>query len=176
MNAKWSMKMMVSLLLLFSVMPLWSQKETQTSEAFTVSGQVRAEATFTVAAIEKLPSQIIPDATITNHLGEKKSDAKQMKGVLIKELLKDVVFISESPKDLSELYFTFIAGDGYKVVYSWNEIYNSATGDHLFLVTEKEGEKLAEMKSRILTFTPTDFKTGRRYIKGLVKIVVSRTE
>ena len=157
-------------------MIIWSQKETATSNEFIVTGKVKNEATYTISEIEKYTAQTIPDMTITNHLGEKKSDAKLMKGILMKELLKNIEFNSESAKELSEFYLTFVATDGYKVVYSWNEIFNSPTGDNLYVVTEKDGEKISEMKSRILIVTLTDFKTGRRYIKGLSKIIVSRVE
>ncbi len=169
------MKKRLSLLLLFFAIPLWCQKEIKATSEFIVSGQVKTETTFTVAAIEKLTAQNIPNVAITNHLGEKKSDATAMKGVLIKELLKEIEFKNETATALNEFYLTFIASDGYKVVYSWNEIFNSSTGDHLYLVTEMNGEKLSEMNSRLLTITTTDFQTGRRYIKGLSKIVVART-
>lgn len=170
------MKKTLLLLCLFASSLIWSQKEIQSSNAFIVTGQVKNEITFTISEIEKHTAQTIPDVTITNHLGEKKSDAQQLKGILLKTLLKDVELKSESAKEFSAFYFTFVATDGYKVVYSWNEIFNSPTGDHLFVVTEKDGEKLSEMKSRILTITTTDFKTGRRYVKGLSKIIVGRIE
>ena len=38
----------------------------------------------------------------------------------------------------------------------------------------KDGKKLKDMEERILIITPTDFKTGRRHIKGLIMIVVGR--
>ena len=114
---------------------------------------------------------------ITNHIGEPHGTSKQIKGILVKELLKDIELKEDNPKLLSEFYFTFIASDNYKVVYSWNEIFNSSTGDHLFyIVASIEGESLKDMRSRILVVTPTDYKTGRRYIKALSKIVVDRVD
>lgn len=80
----------------------------------------------------------------------------------------------ESPKLFSEFFLTFIAADNYKVVYSWNEIFNSPIGENLFVITSRDNKKLKDMDERILVLTPIDFKTGRRHIKGLTKIVVER--
>lgn len=124
--------------------------------------------------IEKYPSKILGDVVITNHLGEPRGISKQLEGVLVKDLLKDLELKEESPKRFSEFYFTFVAIDNYKVVYSWNEIFNSPTGDNLFLITAKDGKKLKDMDERILILTSTDLKTGRRYIKRLSKILVER--
>lgn len=154
----------------------WSQTGggTAVSEALLVTGEVQQELRFGLADLEKLPAQPIPDVVITNHLGQPKGTATQLKGVLLKDLLQTLKLKEESPKRYSEFFFTFIAADQYKVVYSWNEIFNSPTGLHVYLITSKAGKPLATMDDRILVLTTTDFKTGRRHIKGLSRIVVSR--
>lgn len=153
-----------------------AQKEVKPSEEFIVIGQVAHELRFTATDLEKMPSKKIDDIAITNHLGETRGTAKNMKAISMKSLLEKLEFKSESPKVLSEFYLTFIATDNYKVVYSWNEIFNTSTGDNIFLITEKDGKKLSEMTDRILVITASDQKTGRRNMKGLSKIVVGRAE
>lgn len=170
------MKTSIALLLVFVSLSAAAQKETKPTNEFSVSGEVIKELTFTLADIGKLPSKSIPDVAITNHLGEPRNAAKQLTGILLKDLIKDVQLKEESPKRFSEFYFTFIAVDNYKVVYSWNEIFNSPTGDNLYVITSRDGKKLSDMEDRILILTPTDFKTGRRHIKGLAKISVRRAE
>ena len=170
------MKQLTTIVLLFSSLIVFAQKEISPSTEFVITGQVQRELKFTLADLEKLEAKKIDDVVVTNHLGEKKGTAKDLKGIQLKGLLDKIEFKTESPKVLSEFYLTFIATDNYKVVYSWNEIFNTATGDHIYLITEKEGKKLSEMNERILVITPSDFKTGRRNIKGLTKIVVSRAE
>ncbi|MCU0448718.1 MAG: hypothetical protein MUC97_02580 [Bernardetiaceae bacterium] len=131
---------------------------------------------FTLAQIDSLEAQTLPDVAILNHAGESRGMAKQLKGVLVKNLLQGLALQEDSPKRFSEFYLVFVAADGYKVVYSWNEIFNSPIGDNLYFITAKEGKTLAQMDERILVLTPIDFKTGRRHIKALSKIVVSRAE
>lgn len=170
------MHKILTTLFLFSSFLASAQKEIKPTEDFVITGQVKQEQRFTLVDLEKMPTKNIDDVVITNHLGEKKGTAKNMKAFLLKDILSKIEFKTENPKTLSEFYFTFIASDNYKVVYSWNEIFNTATGDNIYLITEKEGKKLSEMSERILVITTTDFKTGRRNIKGLNKIVIGRVE
>lgn len=166
----------LALLFVFVIsVSVWGQKSETTTE-FVVSGLVKKELRFTVADIEKHPSKPIGDVVITNHMGEPRGTAKQLKGVLIKELLNNMELQEESPKRFSEFYLTFVAIDNYKVVYSWNEIFNSPTGDQLFVITSRDGRDIKDMQESILVLTPTDFKTGRRHIKGLSKILVERVK
>lgn len=161
--------------LLFSFVLYSQDKEKVAATDFIlVTGQVEKEVTLGLKEIAAMPSRAIPDVPITNHLGEPRGTAKGLKGVLVKDLLTGVVIKSESPKVLSEFYLTFIASDGYTVVYSWNELFNSPNGDNCYLVTGKDGKTLGEMPERMLVITPTDFKTGRRHIKGLSRIVIGR--
>lgn len=153
-----------------------AQKEVVPTDEVWVTGQVQKEMKLSVADLIQYTVQSIGDVDITNHVGEKRGTAKALKGILLKDFLNKVEFKAESPKVLSEFYLTFIASDGYKVAYSWNEIFNSATGDHIFLVTEKEGVSMSASKDRMLLITTSDFKTGRRYIKGLSRIVINRVE
>lgn len=170
------MKRLTTLILAIITVTVWGQKTDRPTNDFVVTGRIKKELEFTLADIEKYPSKTIGDVIITNHLGEPRGTAKQLTGILVKDILKDLELKEENPKRFSEFYLTFVAVDNYKVVYSWNEIFNSPTGDHLFLVTSRDGKMIKDMRERILILTPTDFKTGRRHIKGLSKILVERAD
>lgn len=167
------LKTLILLLISFTVL---GQKTDLTTNEFVVTGQVKKELKFTLSDIEKYPSKEIGDVVITNHLGEPRGTAKHLTGILVKDLLENLELIEESPKRYSEFYLTFVAVDNYKVVFSWNEIFNSPTGNNLFVITSRDGKKISDMEERILILTPSDFKTGRRHIKGLSKIVVQRVD
>lgn len=167
-----------ALLLLLCCLNFWAvgQKKTTPTDLLTITGLVKKEVKIAIADLEKLNATPIEDMPIVSHKGESKHTLKNMKGVLLKDILSNIEFDAEYPKVLSEFFLTLEAEDGYKVVFSWNELFNSPTGDHTYLVTEKEGEKLATMKERLLVITTTDFKTGRRHIKSLSKITVGRVK
>lgn len=169
------MKILVINAFLLLSAPLFAQQIKATS-SFNISGEVSAPVTVNIADLKKWKEVSIGDLIITNHLGEKKSEAKSLKGILVKDILQTVEIKSESPKVLSEYYFVFIASDGYKVVYSWNELFNTATGDSVYVVTEKNGKAISEMDDSILIVSTKDFKTGRRNVKGLASIEIRRAK
>ena len=170
------MKKLMTLFLLVTSVSLWGQKDVQTTNNLWVTGEVKQDLKINLDDIEKYPSRIIGDVIITNHMGEPRGTASNLSVVLIKELFKDLVLNEDNPKLFSEFYFVFVAIDNYKVVYSWNEIFNSPTGDNIYLITSRDGQDFREMKEGLLILTPTDFKTGRRHIKGTSKIIVKRVE
>ena len=164
----------VLILFVFAQGHAQGQKPVPTTDSFLVTGVVDRDLIIAIADIPTAKAVSIPDLVITNHVGQAKGTAKGLKGILVKDVLKDIPFKVEDPKVLSQFYLTFVASDGYAAVFSWNEIFNSPAGDNLYLITEKEGEQLAVMHERILIMSIKDFKTGRRNIKGLSRIVVGR--
>lgn len=153
-----------------------AQRTVTPSETVKIEGKIKAEKTFSISDLEAFPKVAIPDQTLYNHKGEEKGSVKNMKGVLLKTILESIQFDYEKPKELNEFYFVFVATDGYKVVFSWNEIYNTEAGNNFYIVTEMEGKKLKDLEQRILFIATADLKSGRRYIKALEKIQVKRVE
>jgi hypothetical protein len=168
------MKFMYTLLVVAVVQPVVAQKNVLPSNEFVVKGQIKQEVKFTLSDLSTFESKPIGDLVITNHTGVPHGTAKALKGILLKDLLTKIELNSESPKTLSEFYLTLVATDNYKVVFSWNEIFNSPTGNAVWIITEKGGVKIDAMDERILLVTTSDFKTGRRHVKGLSQILVNR--
>lgn len=166
------MKAIFTLLLLASFFQVFGQKNIPSTDFFTIAGTVKKEQVIALKDLKALKAQKIKDVPIVNHKGEKHGKAQKLRGVKLLDVLKNIEIDEASPKKLSEYYLVFEASDGYSVVYSWNELFNSPTGQNTFIVTQKEGVALEDMPDRILVITPTDLSTGRRYLKGLSKIRV----
>lgn len=166
----------IVLIFIFSLLIsfVFGQKEIKPTTSFTISGEVKSPVTIQTGELGKWTPQPIGDVIITNHLGEKKSEAKGLKGVLLKDVLGSVEIDAESPRVLSEYFFVCKANDGYTVVYSWNELYNTTTGNTAYIITEKEGKPISDMTDAILMVSSGDFKTGRRHLKALSSIEVKR--
>jgi hypothetical protein len=157
-------------------MHLHAQEKPTPTDAFSVNGEVKAVRQIGFVDIEKLTVHTIGDVVITNHAGEIKGTAKGLQGVKLKELLATAQLITENPKLNSTYYFVVKASDGYTVVFSWNEIFNSPIGEKIYVVTSKDGVALKNMTERLLLISPTDLNTGRRYVKGLSEIQVKRAQ
>ena len=153
-----------------------AQNAATPSEKFSVEGKVKQKFIFSISDLDTFKIKNLPDITITNHLGEKKHTITGLKGILLKDVLSKVEFDAENPKVLSEYYFEFIATDNYKIVFSWNEIYNTETGNNLYIVMEEDGKKIKDVPGRISIVVTTDFKTGRRHMSNIDKIIVARVQ
>lgn len=149
---------------------LWAQHAIAPTDAIRITGEVSKEYTISVDELMAMPQEPIKDVQITNHAGEPRSFLKGLKGVPLETVLQAVELKAESPKLYSEFALVCEASDGYKVVFSWNEIFNSPTGKKTFLITEKDGVALPQLADRIMLLCPTDIRTGRRYVKGLKSI------
>ena len=160
------------LIILYPVVGFCQPKIEPTSKVI-ITGEVKKQLTITVRDVEMATQEQIGDVTITNHLGVVKGTAKALKGVKVKELLANIELTNDNP---STYYFVFTASDGYKTVYSWNELFNSPIGEKVYFVSSKDGKSIQEIPERMLIITPSDYKTGRRYIKGLDSIFVKRAE
>ena len=63
------------------------QKTNSPTASLTISGEVKSPVTIQISDLKKWPEVNRGDVVITNHLGEKKSEAKGLKGILLKDAL-----------------------------------------------------------------------------------------
>ena len=164
------------LMMLFSVKQSFAQEtESNVTDQFIITGKVKQEKTISLSDIQKFSSTILNDVNVSCS-PKIENRVKEIKGVLLKNILDSVAFQYEKSRTLNQYYFLFVAKDGYKMVFSFNEIYNTEIGKNLFLVTEIEGKPLDQMDNRIMVLTTKDIRGGSRNMKWLSKIVVGMAE
>lgn len=169
-------KKIVTSILVFISLQAAAQKTIATTESFTIEGNVKQSRTFSLQDLVGWPTVALDSIVITNHLLERKSTLKNIKGVLLKDVLGKLTIDQADPKLLSEYYIVCIAADNYKVVFSWNEIFNNKTGDRVLIITSLDGKNGTGMNNRIALLSPNDIATGRRYVKGLQKIIIEKVK
>lgn len=162
----------IALIILF----LGLNANAQVSKTISITGNISKPITVNFTDLKNYASQSIDSLLILNHKQEYKSTLKKLKGVLLKDVLSKAEFTVNSPKVLSEFYIVCVADDGYKVVFSWNEIFNSPTGEKAMILTEINGNSTITQKEGIILVTPTDKATGRRYVKNLSKITIHQVQ
>ncbi len=149
--------------------------DSNTTDQFLITGKVKLEKIFTLTDIKRFPIITLTDVNVSCS-PKTENRVKEIKAVMLKNLLDSVSFQYEKSRMLNQYYFLFIAKDGYKMVFSFNEIYNTDIGKNLYLVTEIEGNPINEMGNSIMVLTTKDIKGGSRNMKWLSKIIVGMAE
>lgn len=153
-----------------------AQHDVKPTDYFLIEGKVKKSFTFKLEDASAYNSITFDSIVVYNHLVVRKSVLKDVKGILLKDVIAKTSFDIIDPKPLSEYYITCIASDGYKVVFSWNEIFNSVIGKQLIVITEANGIKANSSAQRIAIISAADIATGRRYVHGLEKIIIGRVQ
>ncbi|MFW0717859.1 molybdopterin-binding protein [Pedobacter sp. N23S346] len=161
------MKYLFAILILFCI-----KSQAQESKQFTVEGSVKKKLTVDLASLADYKMVNMDSLVIYNHLMQRKSSIKNIKGVSLKEILSKVEINEVSPKKLSEYYLVFTATDGYKVIFSWNEVFNSKSENNILILTDFIADPAKAEKGNIAMIATSDLATGRRFVKGLTKISI----
>lgn len=146
------------------------------SDKFVIEGKVKNSFSFSLDQSVQYKAAGIDSIVIYNHLMQRKKVIKNIKGILLKDVIEKAVIDISSPKLLSEIYITCIASDNYKVVFSWNELFNTDIGNHVLVIMESDGKQAKDNEDRIVILSGSDQATGRRYVKGLVKIIIEQVK
>ena len=172
------MRYVLTILFLLTGFTLLAQRHNNINptEEFKVTGAIKKEMTVSVSDLLKHQPDNLGDLVVRNHRGEPKDTVKGLKGILLKTLLDGVELNVERPKDYSEFYVSLTASDGYKNIYSWNEIFNTDVGNHIYIITEMDGKTIGQMQQRILVMSLADINTGRRHLIALAKIEFKKAE
>ncbi len=168
---------------LFESMPQTNHKELILNEKndmitneFRVFGLVKKERIYTEKDLLQMKQESIGTVYIKNHKGDIVINAKNMKGVLLKTILDSTVILSTNYKNYNQFFIILTAVDGYKNSYSWNELYNTEIGNHVYLITEKNGKSLNQIPEKLLVLSANDINGGGRYLKNLSTIEIKAVD
>ena len=163
------MKKILLICIVLAAVDVSAQKNIETTNEFTVEGKIKNNLSFSLKHLADFQSKHLDSIVIYNHLMEARKTIRNIKGVLLKDIIDKAVIDVGSQKLLSEYYITCIASDNYKVVVSWNEIYNSIIGESILIITEADGKNANQLEDRIALLSAADGATGRRYVKGIAE-------
>jgi len=144
------------------------------SQTLSISGAVEKPLMLTVEDLQKFPTQQISELPLTRQHGGNAGKLENFKGVRLRDLLDKAVVIARDHNDVKKTIIIATATDGYKVVYSWSEIYNTAVGEGVLVFFEKDGKALPDEEGRIAMISGKDLRTGPRHVKWLKTLEVRK--
>jgi len=105
-------------LILFSKTLNAQNKQSNTTGQFIITGKVKNEKIITISDIQKYPTVALKDVNVSCS-PKMENRIKEIKAVLLKNILDSVSFAYEKSRMLNQYYFLFVAADGYKMVFSF---------------------------------------------------------
>jgi DMSO/TMAO reductase YedYZ molybdopterin-dependent catalytic subunit len=138
-----------------------------------VRGKVAIPLTLSVADLGKFPVHRVDDARVVRAPGSASEVVRQFAGCLLRNVLNAAKLKEDNRLDLRKTIVA-TASDGYKAVFSWAELFNTAIGDGVLVVYERDGAPLGNDEGRIALISLKDTLPGPRHVKWLSAIEVIR--
>lgn len=146
----------------------------QVSTAVEVTGAVRQSLRVDAVALAAFPAEAIVQFAQT--LSDRAA-ASVVRGVKLAALVDRAGGLSSADRNAwKTLVVIATATDGYKAVFSWPEITNTAIGDGVLVLFERDGNPLDEREGRIALMSTADRQAGPRRVRNLVRIELRPAE
>ena len=142
--------------------------------ALAVRGNVATPLSLSVADLGRFPVQRVEDTRIGSGQANEKAQARQFAGCLLRDVLNAAKLTEAGRNDLRRTIVVATASDGYKAVFSWAELFNTAIGDGVLIVYERDGKPLPDDEGRIALVSLKDTRPGPRHVKWLASLDVVR--
>jgi len=150
--------------------PALAQPRGTVTTSLTVKGSVEREITLSVEDLKGLPVRRLDDVrTVGEASGASPAtqSARHYVGCLLRDVLDRAKPVEKNRMDLRRSAVIATASDGYRVVFSWAELYLSPIGDGALVVYERDGAPLDDSEGRIALVSLKDTRPGPRHVKWL---------
>jgi len=137
-----------------------------------VTGRVAKPLMLGMTDIQALGMEEFQDLFIVCGTGEPRDTIRHCRGVLMEKILQKAEVIKAEHNDTKRMFIVASADDGYKVVFSWQEIFNTVIGGGVAILTEREGKPLGENGGRLDLISAQDYYAGSRHVRDLRHIEV----
>ena len=144
------------------------------TESLTISGNVEHPLRLTVADLKKHPQIEVGESRLTCQSGADHGKLENYKGVRLRDLIEEAKVLAPSHNDVKKTIVIATASDDYKVVFSWNELFNSVLGEGVIVFFEKDGLPLGDDEGRIALISNQDIRTGPRHVKWLKTVEIRK--
>ncbi|CAN7275812.1 MULTISPECIES: molybdopterin-dependent oxidoreductase [unclassified Variovorax] len=143
----------------------------QPSQQLEVAGAVRQQLRLDAAALAAFPAAEIGQFT-QSRSGQGTETRSSVRGVKVSALVARAGLAAPGRNDWKTLVVVATATDGYRALFSWPEISNTAVGEGVLVLFERDGKALDEREGRIALISAADHRLGARHVRNLMRIEV----
>lgn len=135
-----------------------------------VGGAVRQTLALGVDELRQFPADQIVELRLPAR--DAKSPPSVLRGVRLRAVLERANIVTTDHNTVKKLAIVAAASDGYKVVFSWSELFNAELGDAALIVFERDGQPLAAAEGPLALISGKDIRSGPRHVKWLQSVEV----
>nr|WP_321465445.1 molybdopterin-dependent oxidoreductase [uncultured Desulfobulbus sp.] len=144
--------------------------------ALTICGRVSKPLSFSVTDLQSMDCLDTGTLPMICGSGEPKGKIGNLRGVLLADLINQAEVVVTAHNDTKKMYVVTSSDDGYKTVFAWQEIFNSANGEGILVILEREGQPLHQGNGDVDLISAKDHLTGPRYVRRLKTVEIIMVE
>lgn len=149
--------------------PCWSAG--LVSEQVIISGALKAALSLKVEDLKAFPVGQIETMTVTRRVGDQQVTSS-VRGVRLTAVLERAGLASKDEHEWKHTVVLATATDGYQVVFSWPELFNTDVGAGALLIFERDGQPLADREGQIALVSARDTRSGPRSVRSVARLDV----
>jgi hypothetical protein len=139
-----------------------------------LTGFMPRELALGLEDMRRLPAHALGPTDIYCLTGRHIATVDDYCGALLTDILA-LTGLPEVPKPaLKECVIVARGTDGYRALFSWNELHNTAIGEGVVVVYEKGRQELDERLGTFALISASDLRLGPRHLRRLCEIRVLR--
>jgi len=141
----------------------------QSSAQVSISGEVKNPLALTAGDLRAFPPE--QQVSFVQSRGAPgRESPTTIRGVRLAAAIERAGLKAGRNDDWKTFVVVATATDGYRAVFSWMELTNSAAGDGVLLVFERDGQPLDAREGQIALLSTADRRLGPRHVRNLVKV------
>lgn len=139
-----------------------------------VDGHLPRPRRFDARALRELPRRELGPLQIDCYSGRSVGHVAGLAGVRLTDLLDAAGFSTQPRSELKRCVVIAGARDGYRAIFSWNELYNSPLGRDALVVYELDGRPLPQRLGALCLVSAGDARLGPRHLRDLQSVSAQR--
>lgn len=147
-----------------------------TKSILHISGRVTSPLDLNIRQLRAMDILDMENLPMICGSGEPKGQVGKIRGVLLADIINRANVLITDHNDTKKMYVVAASDDGYKAVFSWQEIFNSANGDSIIVLFEKDGKPLYGDSDEVDLLSARDHLSGPRYVKRLKYVQIVMVE
>lgn len=146
-------------------------------EVLWICGRIAEPLVLRIDQLRAMDILDLPDQPMICGSGEPKGRLGKCRGVLLADIINVFVELGKTEhNDTKRMYVIAGSEDGYKTVFSWQEIFNSPNGDSIVVLFDRDEKPLYDGEEDIDLFSGRDHLSGPRYVKRLRNLEIRMLE